>query len=170
MKIVLLILVCLGVSHLLTAQAHYQGVIASDGGSARSDRIALDWTLGEPIVESIYTDDRLYTQGFQQPMLKVVEIQPHINSILSPRSAGMEITAVPNPVSSLLILTMQDLPYKEIDIMLSNSTGQLMFSETLGTESGKASLDLSELSAGMFFLNLYTKEHELLKVFRIVKN
>ena len=170
MKIVMLLLFCLLVSAHARSQANHQSVIAPYAGSAVAGNISLDWTLGEPVVESVYTDDRLYTQGFHQPMLKVVEIKPHINSVLSPRSGGMEITAVPNPVSSALILMMQDMPQKEIEVVLSNSTGQMMFTKTLNTESGKAELDLIELTPGLFFLNLYSKDHEFIKVFRIVKN
>ena len=170
MKIVILLLFGLGSSGLLRAQVTPQSVIVPDGGTAVAGNIALDWTLGEPVVESVYTDNRMYTQGFQQPMLRVLEMPSHTNAIISSRSAEMEISAVPNPVSSLLILTMKDLPYKEIEVILTNTTGQMIFSETLSTESGKAELDLSDLTSGLFFLNLYTKDHEILKVFRIAKN
>lgn len=170
MKIILFLLFGLGLSGLISAQAIPQSVITPNAGSAVAGNIALDWTLGEPIVESVYTDQRMYTQGFHQPVLRVTAIHPYTNSILSPRSGNMEITAVPNPVSSLLILSLKDMPHKEIEVIMSNNTGQIILTKTINTESGKAEMDLSELASGLFFLNLYTQDQELLKVFRVVKN
>ena len=169
MKLVIPILFCLGVPLILHAQTSYQNVIAAAGGTAQTKTMTLDWTLGEPVTEAARTDKQMYTQGFQQPFLTVKEVEPGTHAYITPRSEEAEITVAPNPVSTTLTLTMNNLQENEIEIQISNSAGQLVKSETIDPKLQKTQLDLSLLATGLYVLRVYNAERQLLKVFKITK-
>jgi len=169
MKIVILILFCLGVPPILYAQTSYQNVIAAAGGTALTKTMTLDWTLGEPVTESVRSENQLYTQGFQQPFLTVQEMEPEVIPYNSSRSEETEITVAPNPVRTTLTLTMNNLQENEIEIQISNFAGQIVKSEAIDPIIQKTQLDLSPLVTGLYILRIYNAERQLLRVFKITK-
>ncbi|HEX5112223.1 MAG TPA: T9SS type A sorting domain-containing protein [Saprospiraceae bacterium] len=169
MKFIILLFYCLGVPLLLNAQASYQNVIAADGGTAQTKTMTLDWTLGEPVIESARTVNHWYTQGFQQPILTVKDMEPGLYPYLSPRYEESDITVAPNPVTTTLTMTMKNFTENEIEIQISNFAGQLVKSETINPTMGKTQLDFSSMVPGLYVLRVYNAERQLLKVFKVAK-
>ena len=56
----------LGLSQRLSPE-----VLAVGGGIDKNGSLSLEWTLGEAVIETVSLSDRIYTQGFHQPMLVV---------------------------------------------------------------------------------------------------
>ncbi len=56
------------------AQQLSPSVLAASAGTISTQTMVLDWTLGELVVETATSPDRLYTQGFHQPLLQVSEL------------------------------------------------------------------------------------------------
>ena len=162
MKIVILILCSLGVPVLLHSQASDQNVIAADGGTAVSRTMTIDWTLGEPVTESVRTTKQWYTQGFQQPLLTIKDMQPQLNANNTSRSAQSEITAAPNPVTTMLTLTINNVPDNEIVIQISNVSGQIVKAESIDPTLRKTDIDLSSLASGLYMLRIYNSKQQLL--------
>jgi len=51
----------------LIFQAKAQQVIASSGGYFEGENVSLNWTVGEPVIETFTGGNLILTQGFQQP-------------------------------------------------------------------------------------------------------
>ena len=121
----ILLLFGLGISSLAWSQQLSPSVIASNGGINRAAGISLEWTLGEPTIESLSTADRLYTQGFHQPVLLVRKLQPGPAAVVNSNAvaevnpiAGYKVTIAPNPVKSILLVNIASL--NNVHIQLQN--------------------------------------------------
>ena len=79
-KNTLLLLLGICIAGFARSQQLSPSIIASDGGISKAAGISLEWTLGEPTVESLSTSDRLYTQGFHQPILLVKKFHPPVDA------------------------------------------------------------------------------------------
>lgn len=163
--IALLIIVLPGI---VVAQSSDRFVIAPDGGSARTNHMVLDWTLGEPVSETGFTNDHMFTQGFQQPVVKV--LQPQVDELISSRSfIPLEITLVPNPVNSTLTLSISEPVQSEMDMFISDGTGKTIISKKIAANSATFSVDVSDLTPGLYILRLYGADKTIREVFKISK-
>lgn len=149
------------------AQASHE-VISSGGGTAQGQTIVLDWTLGEPMVETAIYKDRMITQGFHQPVIQIYDIGQ--NAQIATRTLGsQEFMLSPNPAKSVLTLDI-DPPLKhDIDLVITNAEGSVVQSQKIPTGTERSRLDISGIPPGLFILSLYDTEHALVKSFMISK-
>lgn len=153
---------------IVSAQTSDRFVIAPDGGSARTNNMVLDWTLGEPVSGTGFTNDHMFTQGFQQPVVKVV--QPEVAELISSRSIiPLEVTVVPNPVNTTLTLNISDPVQSDIDMFISDGTGKTIIAKTIAANSATFSVDVSHLTPGLYILRLYGADKTIREVFKISK-
>jgi hypothetical protein len=83
-----------------TAEQRFEPeVIANDGGNNILGDMQVEWTLGETAIESVTNKDRLYTQGFHQPLI----VLSRKNEIVI--EDDIKITAAPNPVEHILTVS-----------------------------------------------------------------
>lgn len=153
---------------IVAAQSIDRYVIASDGGSVTTGAMVLDWTLGEPISGTGYTHDQIFTQGFQQPVLEVAHVETP-NAISSRSTVDTEFTLHPNPVSSTLTLNMSASHESDIDLVIVDGNGKMLFSKLLSAGSIQQEIDVRALVPGLYFLRLYDDSKQLLDVFKISK-
>lgn len=76
-----------------------------------------------------------------------------------------DFSVFPNPAAQQLNIT--SLPGETYTYALCNVQGIIV---TKGTFDGSASLDVAQLSEGLYILSLYNKEGALLKVEKVIKN
>jgi hypothetical protein len=170
-KITLLAFLSMGISYFGRAQLTHHTVIASDGGTAKTGNMSIDWTLGEPVVESEYTSNKFYTQGFHQPMLRAKELETEIKKKITPRSVDTdyEITVVPNPVNSMLTINISRLTDAEVAVFITDVTGQTIKTETIAPGASSKQIDVNQLSSGLYLLSFYGPDKALLSMFKISK-
>lgn len=163
-------LVCALLTASSWAQSATQEIIASDGGTARSKTMVLDWTLGEPVTESAFLKDQIFTQGFHQPVLEVTDIQTSPEHSISSRSLPQtEITLSPNPVNSILTLDITIPLEWDADMVIMNNAGQVVSANKIPAHSRTTHLDVSEFPQGIYMLRIYGPENSLLRTFKISK-
>ena len=68
-------------------------VIAPAGDISKSGKLYLQWTLGEPVIETISSRDHPLTQGFHQPYIQIKK--PH--AFVTNGGEQIESTIIPNP-------------------------------------------------------------------------
>ena len=140
-------------------------VIASDGGISKASGISLEWTLGETTIESLSTSDRLYTQGFHQPLLLFKNFQPAGDITL----AGYQVSIAPNPVRSILTIHIISLNNEKIYLSLIDMAGRRSPAQVINGRSGMAGVDMSAMNAGIYLLEVRNSANELIKSFKIIK-
>lgn len=166
-KIMLLTFFGMGFVGFSYGQSLSPTVIAAGGGTASGESMTLDWTLGETTVESVYTSDRMYTQGFQQPILNVERLDD-----LPKLLTGSETTTVkvsPNPVASVLNVQISKPFEFDVDVRVTDMEGQLVMHQKVPALSGGHELNVSHLSSGIYHLHMFDKDKKEIAVYRISK-
>lgn len=150
---------------LCKAQTVSPSIIAAAGDVNKAAGISLEWTLGEPVIESLSTTDGFYTQGFHQPVLLARNFQVNKEQLLT----GYEVTVAPNPVQSLLTATIVSPKVENMFLTLIDFTGRRYRVQTVTGRSGMATVDMSGLIAGIYLLEVRNTAGQLIRSFKIIK-
>ena len=164
MKKALLVLSGLCLSSAGIAQRLSPSVVAVSGGTARTQTMTLDWTVGESVVETATTSTRLYTQGFHQPTLQVSE-QPNVTDA----DAGYKFTVAPNPVASYLRVDITAPESSPMQLMLTDLRGHQYNFPLLPASTTSTQIDMTAYPAGTYLLRIGKADGPLLKSYKIVK-
>jgi hypothetical protein len=162
MKFTFLILISLTVTFLCNAQSITQEVIANGGGFQKQINGSLQYTVGEPIIETTKNISNILTQGFQQGNYNIVGIKEN-----NPDQINCQV--YPNPSPNLINLKIED----------SNISNQykLIIMDVLGKEIKSIYLnddkiiqyDLSNLAASTYFINITGTNNPFSKTLKIEK-
>lgn len=160
---------------LLAAQSSLdRQVIASQGGSVQTETIRLDWTLGEPAVATFATPSGVWTEGFQQPSLRVERLDRGLSlpengtALIGADRNSYDIRVFPNPVNTQLTVQLQSTAEQDLVLRFFDAQGKLLSNEIIGTPSATA-FDVSRYPDGIYLLAFSTREGLLVQTFRIVK-
>jgi len=135
-----IVLLLLG-STLSFSQTLSPSVIALAGGLEKTPSgMTLSWTLGEPIVDPLRTDNVYLTQGFQQPDLKIS------TGFVDP-SFAYSLDVFPNPTQADLVLQTD---YEGIiGFRMVEVSGRLLREGNMQT---REVIDISPLSQGVYVI------------------
>jgi len=143
---------------ILGTHAFCQEIITTTCGSASNSSGSLDWSIGEPIIETVSSTNNYLTQGFLQPSYIIV-------TAIDDYSNTKGITSFPNPCSAVLNISHAD--FKVVDIEMLDASGQVLLKKTLTGSQNE--LDLNAFAAGFYFLRVYGADNNLIKVLKIDK-
>ena len=151
-------------------------VIAAQGDISKAAGIALDWTLGEPFTESLPVSNGLYTQGFHQPLLQVIEIPKtltkqvagYAETVTKPVT-NYKITVVPNPVQTYLTAGITAPNTDKIIVSLIDITGRVIPVRITGGSYSTVRIDMTGMIAGIYMLEIRKATGELIQTFKIIK-
>lgn len=157
MKKIKLIAIIIGVI-LVGSQSSSQEVISPTGGNAQAQGVQLNWTLGEPVIETIVSVEYTLTQGFHQTKLTVTSV--------SLFNENTNITAYPNPTSDIVFVKFTGDEFLKSKAELFTSDGKLLKILELNSEINQ--LNVKQLSNGEYFLRI-SKKGQVLRSFKIIK-
>ncbi len=125
----------------------------------------MEWTVGEPAIETVSTSSALYTQGFHQPALQVQRM-----------SSGKDVTALknkilvyPNPATSVINLQLDKPSSSELVIWLMDEAGRQVLQNRLPANSSSLSLNVSRLSRGAYILRITDVRESSQNDYKIIK-
>ena len=136
----------------INAQANSSGTINSAGGVYTSDKLMVDWSIGElSRIDTKLSQNSalLVTQGILQP-----ELGQQVVFVSDPSFAPGEVQILPNPVKSILQLQLSLRQIGYVRCMLFSESGQRLF-QTGFTYYGYGytqSINMTKLSTGNYFL------------------
>jgi hypothetical protein len=109
--------------------------------------MTLEFTLGEPRVESVTKSDLLFTQGFHQPIVKV-------RTFNVPLRDGIKVVAYPNPVKSMLTVNIQsEVINRPLVIELTDLRGVVLYTRRMiTTYIDELQFRMDGYIAGVYFL------------------
>ena len=149
--------------HFLNAQVTLApSVIASAGGYAENGNISLSWTLGEIAVSTLYGNDLILTQGFQQPFTLGTSI--NLNT-----TVDWNIKAFPNPVESELKIQFDLSDTKNFWIEIQDVTGRTIeLQQYKEIHSGDIiPIYMTHYKYGVYFLKIFTPDKKQMRVLSI---
>ncbi len=136
-----------------------QTVIATQGGICKDTNSSVEWTVGEPSVETYYTTQNILTQGFHQPgliILSIEDIEPEYSIIVYPNPVIEQLTVKNEGEEKKIFFIIFDMNGKK--------TISGMFTDNLNV------IDMSSLSYGVYLIKFFTSENKNLKIFKVQKN
>lgn len=106
------------IAWLFLPSLYGQQLISPFGGYIENNQSSLSFTIGEPIVHTLLTDDASVTQGFQQPNMVVIEN-------LSLEYTNGLIVDAPNDNGTFIINGIEEYPENQIIIL--NRWGDVVY-------------------------------------------
>ncbi|MBC7511686.1 MAG: T9SS type A sorting domain-containing protein [Ferruginibacter sp.] len=159
-----IVILCVSSSSSCFAQEKSPSVISSAGDVSKGGGLILEWTLGEPAVETLSTSTALYTQGFHQPVLLVQKINKSQDM-----AAINNIIVYPNPATSVINLQLEKPSTSELVISLIDASGKLVLNNRLSTNSSFLKLNVSNLRTGTYILRIIDLKASAQSDFKIIK-
>ena len=143
----------------LYSQSADRSVIGTTGESSKTTTMTVNWTLGEPIIQSQQNSDYHLTQGFQQSDIVVT---PVANGAETPE---IDISVFPNPVSEILNIQW-DQHTSGLEFRMVDLHGKTV-RKGKGNQSQQLQLQVSNLAAGTYVLSAVKGDTKPLKTWRI---
>lgn len=145
MKKTITYLLFMGVAIFLTAQSSIQNdVISSAGTSASSASMKIDYSVGEPVIETATATNINLTQGFHQPSLTITSIEE--------ADALTDISCYPNPVNDELIIDVSSQYTELLIYTIYDINGKILSSERLN--SGTNTINMQSYAVGNYLLQI----------------
>jgi hypothetical protein len=143
------------------ATSYAQEVVASSGNSGSAAGYTVDWTLGEPVIETISGSGNILTQGMHQTKLLVTAISEM-------EFPGLEVEVYPNPTGRFLKIEVLQTGNEQFFYEISDITGRKLVLKEL--QGNAEEINMGSFVSGIYFLNVLSQNHKNVKVFKIIKN
>jgi hypothetical protein len=143
---------------LTFAQTNTLQVVGSAGNSTTSGNAQLNWTIGEPIVNTATSTNNVLTQGFNQGLLLITAIDDLKNT---------SITIQPNPTSDFAIIKLDDPNLSNAQYTLTDINGKVIQQNKI--ENKQTSVSFQDLANATYFIQVLTNNQKS-KTFKIIKN
>lgn len=164
MKKQTLIMLMLGLSVSSLAQTADRQVIGSSGGAYSGASMQTEYTTGEVVTSSGLAGTFTVNQGFHQ--------NPTNGTGIKEKNLPVDFSLFPNPAQNQISLSLNAKQAFQLKVSLTNVTGQTLFADEKAvpvTNNYKRDISLVELSAGVYFVNLYDENNGLLKSIKFIK-
>lgn len=131
-----------------TAQVIQNDVIVSGGGTSGFGGIKMEFSIGEPVIETFDVTEITLTQGFLQPLLIVTSIEKP--DMLT------GISVFPNPVKAELSIVIPEEFSSQLVCRLFDMTGKMYRKTDLAP--GTSTLDMLDCASGNYLLIIFDTE------------
>jgi hypothetical protein len=159
---IVLLLVLGYCGNLLSQQLSHQ-VLVPGAGVIFTGSVSYSQTVGETAVEIVSSPGFVFTQGFQQPGIKVMFETP-------PPGNGVKV--FPNPASDLIKVELFGEFARSFRIELVNITGTIVRSEKIafnGQFWHIKELPVGDLLNGLYFVRVMSDDMLINRIFKIEK-
>jgi hypothetical protein len=144
-------------SLLSTFMVKAQEVVSTQGESYTNSSGAIDFTVGEVIINTGTNGNNTLTQGFHQTNWNFLGIEDHVPTF--------EVQLYPNPTSD--VLNIKTMAFENVSYSLYDSKGKIVLQDNLSLEL--TSIQVSQLSVGTYSLTLNNGSVKL-KTFKLIKS
>lgn len=145
-----------------------QSVIASDGGEGGTDKVRIEWTLGEFAISTLATPSGLLTEGYHQPHLQVIRIPGQTEALAETIQQELKVTIAPNPVKEILNIKLERKRDLSLHLRLLSANGVLLQQQRV-LAPNQLELDLSKYPGGLYLLQFIQKDGQAIETYKISK-
>jgi hypothetical protein len=161
-----LVLFCICFFLTAKSQTPDPSIISAAGGSDKISTLSLDWTMGEYAVETITSPGKMYTQGYQQPLLITAAITARTTS----DADNYTISIAPNPIVSIVNFGITSTKAGRVFITIGDIHGVIFIQKNIAVNSGSLQIDMSSLPPGTYSLTVRDGvAAHIIKSYRIIK-
>jgi hypothetical protein len=159
---VLLLLKSMGVF----AQTIAPSTINASGGATIINSNTYEWSIAEMVNVATYNaSSNFVTTGLLQPLEEKLSVHLLPNSNTS-------VSIYPNPFTSIINLNIKSDDIQDIQIVVKNMLGQLVYQQAykLMSNNDVVQISLHQLSVGPYVIEVNNLNHNLLLTEKIIKN
>lgn len=164
LKKTILVAYTLLMSVIVFSQQLTQAVIVPAGDANKTNNLYLEWTLGEPFIETISSNYQIYTQGFHQPVIKS---KNHLATLAGEQQ--LKITILPNPVQSVCRTLIEKESDTKLYLDLSDINGRPLYNKVSNSKIEIIDFNLSHYPSGIYVLSVRNAGGNLYKTYKIIK-
>lgn len=139
------------------SQSVERSLVSSGGGSYQAGDYQADVSVGEPVIASFVNGSYILTQGYQQNILIVTDVE-----VL----AELEFEMFPNPSSDYIQLTCPDVTNQSLKLEVYNLQGQLVCLKEIS--DGNSQIDVSQWKNGTYMLRI-SEDNKVIQTSKIIK-
>lgn len=132
-----------------------QELICSAGDVFSNSSVQMEWSLGEPAIDTYSGETLLLTQGFHQPDTKMI------------RDENITISVHPNPFDMFLVIEIQELESENMYCLMIDVSGKIV--RIVHNLKEYNEIVTSEMSDGIYLLRLFDSKSHLMKTVKIIK-
>jgi hypothetical protein len=148
------------------AQTIAPSIINASGGATIINSNTYEWSIAEMVDVSTYnTGSNFVTTGLLQPLEEKLSVHllPYSNT---------SVSIYPNPFTSIINLNIKSDDIQDIQIVVKNMLGQLVYqlAYTLMSNNDVVQISLHQLSVGPYVIEVNNLNHNLLLTEKIIKN
>lgn len=145
-------------SFLAVQLVQAQEVVSTQGDSYSNANGSIDFTIGEPVINTATDGTNDLTQGFHQTMWNFVGLEDLQSDLL--------VDVYPNPVESELMINTEE--FQGLTYQLFDGSGRVVREGEL--KDATTSIDVNGLTQGAYQLRLTDANQQALKTFKLIKN
>ncbi|WP_027395377.1 T9SS type A sorting domain-containing protein [Aquimarina latercula] len=155
------ILSLLCIASTIQAQSIDTSVISNSGGVSSNTSYTLNFTIGEPFIETI-SNSQSIDQGFWSGIGSLNQLS---TEEFQPENGAIKI--FPNPVSDFFTIRTPNIDHYTASIY--NLNGQEVLTQEINTSMINHQIDISSLAQGTYVLRISIPEINENKIFKIIK-
>lgn len=161
LRLIIILVSLLGVQNLFSQDD--LKVVSSAGGEATGETMDVNYTIGEPIIEEVDSQEIILSQGFQQVFLNVVAS--------SSISQSISFTYYPNPTVDKVIVDFGEFELNDYKIRLTLADGQILDDVNWNKiDANSASINFSQLAAAIYLVSIMDQENNtIIPEFKVIK-
>lgn len=134
-----------------------QETVGSAGKDLSNSQTKLNFTIGEPIINTLSNDKETVLIGYQQPIIKVEPISIK-------EGQDWNISIFPNPSTNYINIEWKNETITEMYYSLLDINGKIVLQ---GNDANNIQLNVTDISSGNYFLHLKTKRQS--QIYKIQK-
>ena len=144
----------------LSSNIMAQEAVVAAGGDATGSGGSSSYSVGQPFYTVSTGSNGSTTAGVQQPY----EFYVGIDKV---KTINLSMVAFPNPTTSILNLSVEDLTIGDLNAQLYDASGKLILSKNI--VDNITQIPMQELAGGSYFLKV-SQDKVFVKTFTIIKN
>lgn len=141
----------------------FNQVIGSTGHVGLQQGLIYSYTVGEAVITTLSSDERILTQGFHQPEHTILV------SIDDPVFADWDIQAFPNPVSDQLTIRFSSDKPASLRATVIDLAGRIMASEIPLPDPSGSMLDCRSWQPGVYFIQIRDTTNRAFATIRVIR-
>lgn len=154
-----------GISGFSFSQDKVQSVISSAGDVSKGVGIIIEWTIGEPAIETVSSSLALYTQGFHQPVLQVHKLSTD-NKVAKGKNT---FQVFPNPTTAIVNVQLEKASETPLMVSLLDAAGKIILNNQFPANSIALKINVQRLSQGAYILRITDTAGNLQGSYKIIK-
>lgn len=162
-KLKLLFSITICTQSICNAQSITPEVIGTAGEFHNLGNQMVQFTIGEPVVETFENDNQSITQGFHQLYIKNISIVEEIDR----EELKESLTIYPNPFSAFLTIEKHEKD-KITDVIFYDLGGSVLLHRPIFSKGDLQEIDTSDLPIGLYCIVFFNKT-QILTVSKVLK-